>query len=218
MPDNNQRFPSRMNRRNRSSSVLNILIALVFGLILITVAFIVIGGGDDNGTDSETVTVSDEPEDIQVEENETEDAAGEEPAETETAEAVEEEEEPAADEETVGGTITRKDSDDPLVEETVVNTSWEPVGTEQSGKHVSRYDGSSADWQEKLEAIAYATGLNAEEMIVWRVENGGGPQQSVGVVSSSDNTEHYRVYLQWVEGEGWKPEKMDVLTTAEGAY
>ncbi|AQQ52938.1 YrrS family protein [Planococcus lenghuensis] len=215
MADKNQRFPSRMNRRNRSNSILNILIALVFGLILITVAFIIIGGGDDGGVEQETVTVSDEPAEVIVEEDSQEAAEEEQPEQTAGEETAEEE---AAEEETVGGTITRKDSDDPLIEETVVNTSWEPIGTEQTGKHVSRYDGSSADWQEKLDAIAYATGLNANQMIVWMVENGGGPQQSVGVVSSADNTKHYRVYLQWVDGEGWKPEKMDVLTTAEGAY
>ncbi|WP_088007982.1 YrrS family protein [Indiicoccus explosivorum] len=214
MPNHNKHYPSRMDRRNRTNSLLNILIVLVFGLIAITAAFIIIGGGSDE-PELEQVTVSDNPAEADQEESAEEGGGGTgDPA----AGSDEQEAEPEAEEPTVGGTITREDSADPLVKETIVNTGWEPIGTEQTGEHVSRYDGSSADWQEKLEAIAYATGLNADEMIVWMIENGGGPQKSVGVVSNSANTEHFRVYLQWVDGEGWKPEKVDVLTTAEGAY
>src|SRR5690606_22960382 len=65
-------------------------------------------------------------------------------------------EEKAAEEGKVtGGTITREDSSDPVVEETVINTSWEPVGTKQTGKHVSVYDKGSVDWNEKINAISY---------------------------------------------------------------
>ena len=34
-------------------------------------------------------------------------------------------------------------------------TNW----NEQTGEHVSLYDGESVDWDEKKQAIAYATGL-----------------------------------------------------------
>ena len=74
------------------------------------------------------------------------------------------------------------------------------------------------DWTEKLNAIAYTTGLSADKMIVWRIQNGGDPQKSIGVVSSKNKKDKYRVYLQWVDGEGWKPEKMETLKTLDGAY
>lgn len=228
MPDDNKGLPSRMNRRNRSNSVLNVLIGLVFALILITVAFIVIGNGEENAETTEAVTVSNEtdaptveenteqPEDEERTDSNSEDEAEDKSEETESASEEESTEEEEKD--TVGGTITREESSDPLVSETIVNTSWEPVGTSQTGEHVSKYDGESTDWNEKIKAISYATGLSENDMIIWQIANGGGPQRSVGVVSSSDKSEKYRVYLNWVDGEGWKPEKMDILTSVEGAY
>ena len=53
-------------------------------------------------------------------------------------------------------------------------------------------------------------------MIVWFLGNGGRPDKSIGVVSSNNKSEIHRVYLQWVDGQGWKPEKMEVLNTLEG--
>jgi hypothetical protein len=119
---------------------------------------------------------------------------------------------------TKGGTITREDSSDPIVEETVINTSWEPVGTKQKGDHVSVYQKDSVDWNEKVNAVAYATGLDANNMYVMMIKNGGGPQKSIATVQSKDESEKYRVHMEWVDGEGWKPVKMDVLKTLEGAY
>lgn len=116
------------------------------------------------------------------------------------------------------GTVTYTASEDAVVDETVSNTSWEPVGTSQTGNHVSQYDGSSVDWQEKQKALAYATGMSQNEMIFWKINNGGSPQKSIGVVSSKDKSEKYRVYLEWVDGEGWKPTQMDVLNTLDFNY
>nr|WP_316047467.1 YrrS family protein [Planococcus glaciei] len=99
-----------------------------------------------------------------------------------------------------------------------MNTSWEPVGTKQTGKHVSVYDKGSVDWNEKINAISYATGLSQDNMYVMMIKNGGGPQKSIGVVQSKDKSQKYRVHLEFKDGEGWKPVKMDVLKTLEGAY
>ena len=72
--------------------------------------------------------------------------------------------------------------------------------------------------QKKQQALAYATGLSQDSMIFWKIKNGGGPQKSVGIVSSKDKVEKYRVYLEWVDGKGWKPVKMDVLKTLDFEY
>jgi cytoskeletal protein RodZ len=136
----------------------------------------------------------------------------------EEAEKESTEEEAATEDSTTGGTVTSTPSNDPLVSERVVNTAWKPVGTSQSGQHTSVYSEGHVDWTEKLNAIAYTTGLSADNMIVWRIQNGGDPQKSIGVVSSNNKEEKYRVYLQWVDGEGWKPEKMETLKTLNGAY
>jgi len=117
-----------------------------------------------------------------------------------------------------GGTITRQESNDPVVKESIINTSWKPVGTSQSGEHVSVYNTDSVDWKEKVEAITYATGLAEGDMYIMHIGNGGGPQKSIGTVQSKDKSKKYRVHMEWVEKEGWKPVKMDILNTVEGAY
>lgn len=136
----------------------------------------------------------------------------------EEAEKESAEKESTKEDSTTGGTVTSTPSNDPLVSERVVNTAWKPVGTSQSGEHTSVYSEGHVDWTEKLDAIAYTTGLSVDNMIVWRIQNGGDPQKSIGVVSSNNKEEKYRVYLQWVDGEGWKPEKMETLKTLDGAY
>lgn len=226
MANKEQSYPSRLNKKknnnNRSNSILNIMIALVFTLVIIIGATLIFGGGDDSA-DPESVEVAPETENqtseedaVTAEENDLEEEQAQEEAAKE-----EEEEEKAKDEEeeeTKGGTITREDSNDPIVSETIVNTSWEPIGTSQSGDHVSSYQKNSVDWNEKIEAVTYATGLSENDMYVMMVQNGGGPQKSIATVQSKDQSEKYRVFLTWVDGEGWKPEKMDVLKTLDGAY
>ncbi|MBH0170118.1 YrrS family protein [Fictibacillus sp. 18YEL24] len=79
----------------------------------------------------------------------------------------------------------------------------EPIGTSQTGPHTSSYDEGSVDWNEKLKAIRLATGLD-ENMTVWKIANGGGPQKSVAEVSPNKQpNEKYTVNLEWVDEKGW---------------
>lgn len=231
MANEEKRYPSRLkNKKNRSNSILNMMIGLVFTLILITAGFIFLDRGEESVQEPESVKIASDVEEQPAPEDE---ADSEEPAAEEgTEEAVEEQdeaedtpadaEEKAAEEtkegKVTGGTITREESNDPIVEETVINTSWEPVGTTQKGEHVSVYQKGTPDWNEKIKAISYATGLPEDNMYVMMVKNGGGPQKSIGVVQSKDESQKYRVHLEWVDGKGWTPIKMDVLKTLNGAY
>ncbi|MCM3718980.1 YrrS family protein [Fictibacillus phosphorivorans] len=80
----------------------------------------------------------------------------------------------------------------------------EPIGTSQTGTHTSSYEKGSVDWNEKLKAIRLATGLD-ENMTVWKIANGGGPQKSVAEVSPDGKPgERYTVNLEWVDQKGWK--------------
>ncbi|MBT2569124.1 DUF1510 family protein [Planococcus sp. ISL-110] len=242
MTNEEKPYPSRLKKKkNRSNSILNIMIGLVFALILIIGVSMLFSGGDDQAQDPEAVTISPETQDQTSGSGDSEgESAGAEEEPEEDTEASDEEKEAAekaekektkkeaeeakkAEEEkegsvTKGGTITREDSSDPIVEETIINTSWEPVGTKQKGDHVSVYQKDSADWNEKVNAVSYATGLDANNMYVMMIKNGGGPQKSIATVQSKDESEKYRVHMEWVDGEGWKPVKMDVLKTLEGAY
>ncbi|MBB5180788.1 cytoskeletal protein RodZ [Planomicrobium koreense] len=239
MANEEKRYPSRLNKKNRSNpvmdknrsnSVLNMMIGLVFTLILITGAFIFLDKEEGSIEQPESVKIASEAE---LEEGSTANEPEGEPAgsgtEADSEEEVEKEtEETPADKEAepeetkegkvTGGTITKEDSNDPVVEETIINTSWEPVGTKQKGEHVSVYEKGSADWNEKIKAISYATGLAADDMYIMMIKNGGGPQKSIGVVQSKDQSKKYRVHMEWVDGKGWSPVKLDVLKTLKGAY
>ena len=234
MANSQRRYTSRSNRPNKPSTntILNGLIGLVVVLIIITAGFIFLGNDDeakkdDNTKDTESTETAGGSEN--EEEADPADQIGSEQIadeETEDSEATDEEsteedateDESTTTEDSTGGTVTSTPSDDPIVSERIVNTAWKPIGTSQTGEHVSVYSEGHVDWDEKLKAIAYTTGLSADNMIVWRIANGGSPQKSIGVVSSKDKKEKYRVYLEWVDGEGWKPEKMETLKTLNGAY
>ncbi|WP_203333078.1 YrrS family protein [Planococcus beigongshangi] len=250
MAEDKKPYPSRVHKKNRSTSntMLNVMIGLVFALILIVGAFIFLGqSGSDNAAEPESVEISTGTDDEKSEEDndggelaeaadDQADSGNDSPADTDGAEEDtadstdeqgkddddnknEEADENSEDEGSVtGGTITRQESNDPVVKETIINTSWEPVGTEQSGEHVSVYDMDSVDWKEKIAAIEYATGMAESEMYIMHIGNGGSPQKSVGTVQSKDMSKKYRIHLEWVEKEGWKPVKMDILNTVEGAY
>ncbi|QHS22843.1 DUF1510 family protein [Virgibacillus sp. MSP4-1] len=104
---------------------------------------------------------------------------------------------------------TVTESEDPNVVK-VIEKDWEPIGTEQEEPHETTYEEGTTDWEEMWSAAAYATGLGSD-YITWWVTNGGSPQRVKITISDKAETQTYRVYLQWVTNEGWKPEKVEVL-------
>ncbi len=104
-----------------------------------------------------------------------------------------------------------EESNEPNVKKSIVHPDWKPVGTSQSGEHVSSYKLGSVDWNEKLKAISYATGIPEDNMTVWYIEGNGGPQKSIGTVTRKGESTAYRVFLQWVDGKGWEPTKVQEL-------
>ncbi|MDP4171367.1 MAG: YrrS family protein, partial [Bacillota bacterium] len=99
------------------------------------------------------------------------------------------------------------------VAKTIENPDWKPVGTSQTGKHAAVYDSNSVDWQEMLNAISAATGVARDNMTVWRIgSNQKDPNHSIATISSKDDKKPYRVYIEWVDGQGWKPTKVEELS------
>jgi cytoskeletal protein RodZ len=105
---------------------------------------------------------------------------------------------------------SENDNSDSNVIETIEN-EWQPVGTEQEEPHVTKFDKESQDWQEMIVALETATGLSKDDMIVWWLGNDGTPEGAISTVSSQGQEEYYRVYLKWVENEGWMPTKLERL-------
>ena len=198
------RFAKRSKQR-KVNRLLNTFIAIVFALIL----FFGWKWLFANDRSVKETNASPQPVQVEVETNEPsndEQPSGEQPSETET----ETNEQPNDNvEETV--------VDDPnsnVIRE-IVNPSWQPIGTTQSEPHVTQYDKNSVDWKEMLDAISYATGIPSSDLIVWFIGNGGSPNHAVATVSKKDKTEHYKVFIEWVTDEGWKPTKVQQLKEIE---
>ena len=87
---------------------------------------------------------------------------------------------------------------------------WDPIGTKQKGPHTTTYADGSDDRIEIREAVLMVTDLkedNLEELWIGR----GGEQKVIATVADKEITDIYRVYLDWIDGEGWQPTKYEEL-------
>lgn len=89
-------------------------------------------------------------------------------------------------------------------------STWEPIPTVQEEPHEMTWEQSSVDWKEMMKAAELATGVNVDEMYYLWV-SGNGPQSVIATFSNSAMDEHFRVYITWVEGQGWRPDQVDIL-------
>ncbi|WP_341356610.1 DUF1510 family protein [Rossellomorea sp. y25] len=227
------KYQSRLDKRSKKNTnkILNIMIAVVLLLIVVVGATIVMGDGDEKASSGVANTETKESnksnnnaekddksvsldEDKKSEEKENENKKDEEKKsdeEKQKDEASDEKQDTVKLEGEDQSELKVEDSDDPNVKQTMVHPNWKPIGTEQTGEHVSSYDLGSADWQEKVKATSYATGIPEDNMTVWYIEGNGGPQKSMATVTAKDTKTPYRVYLQWVDGKGWQPTKVQEL-------
>lgn len=220
-------------KRRKTNLILNSLIVVVLLLIMIVSFTIFFGNGKEssssesnqnietnnnkeettlNNEDEETNNSDDEAQAEDTSNSGTDSNSTDIDSETENDETNIEEDVNATEPDSedvveVGG------SADPNVKTTITNPNWQPVGTVQSGEHASVYDENSTDWQEMLRALSYGTGLDSSNMTVWFLGRNkeGGDNQSVATVSSKDNSVTYRVFIEWVNGQGWKPFKVEEL-------
>ncbi|WP_269412127.1 YrrS family protein [Lentibacillus daqui] len=88
--------------------------------------------------------------------------------------------------------------------------NWKPVGTEQKGSHTTNYDEGTQDRKEMEEAAAVGAGLDPENMTAWWLGRAG-DQKVTATVSGKNDPKTYRVHLTWVDDQGWKPTKVEVL-------
>ena len=233
-PDNNYSRLNRKRGRNRSDKLLNILIAVVVLAIIITASIIFLGGEDNDKADVKLPDTAEENNNDDLASDNTDEADNNDSTNEndDVDQSTDNSDESGTDDETDAadetddetdvegdpGVVKYESSVDPVVDETIIQTGWEPIGTTQSGDHVSLYVKDTADWNEKIAAISYATNLPEDALIIWKIKNGGSPQKSIGIVSTKDKVQKYRVYLEWVDEKGWKPVKMDVLNTLDFDY
>ncbi len=98
---------------------------------------------------------------------------------------------------------------------------WEPVGTKQQGPHTTNYDEGSADRIEIKRAVSIATGVKEDDMTEHWIGHGG-DQKVIATIQDTTNDDYYRVYVTWIDEEGWQVTKVEKIkefnsaTKAEG--
>ncbi|MEK4386618.1 DUF1510 family protein [Solibacillus sp. FSL W7-1464] len=209
---------TKQTKFQKADKRLNYLIAIVAVLIVATLIIIIKQEPDAKNEaeqqDSAAEVTTDAPEEDagqETEDNETETNVPEETEEEHITDESEDEQ-PASE----SGEMVSP-SDDPAVKEVITNPNWPAYPTAQTGEHVSTYENGHIDYEEKLKAIFSVIDLQQENSIVLRVNNNGSAKNAIAVVTSMDKEQKYRVSIEWVDNEGWKPVQVEVLSTLEGS-
>lgn len=206
------------SKRKKTNLILNGLIVVVL-LLIAFVAYSIFSSGNDKAApkknDQKTAAVksADKKKDKQKDTNSKSDSTSGDNTvnDTQGSDAT------ASADQTSGSEnsqeVVTQGGSSPNAEKTIENPDWKPVGTSQTGQHTAVYDSNSTDWQEMLKAITYATGLDQSNMTVWFLGRDRSTENaSIGTVSSKDKQQKFRVYIQWVDGQGWKPTKVEQLS------
>ncbi|WP_078545472.1 YrrS family protein [Litchfieldia alkalitelluris] len=209
----------KLHKRRKVNRILNLLIIFVFALILFFGWRLFFSNANQAGTAEQPSTSEQTQPASDGEDNSAvvDDSDNEETAETSEPSEEELEETTAPESESSEHeTVTDGDPDSNIIR-SIVNNAWTPIGTKQEGTHTVNYEKGSADRNEMEQAIGYATGKNQEDLTVWQLSRNG-EHQVAATVSTKDNSHIYRVYIEWVDKEGWKPIKIDELRKNDSEY
>jgi cytoskeletal protein RodZ len=211
MSENNKK-PTRQelhgnHKRNNLLVVLEIIAAAFLGLVLLYNIFY---GNDeepsiaaDNQTNSQNMIITESDDSSKTSSSAEESSSEDKDKDKDSAkEELEEESDEDADTEEVPST------DENVT--TAYTGDWEPIGTTQTGEHVTDYSDGSADRNEIKQAIAAVTGISSDNMIEWWIGNAG-DQQVTATVSDTQKETIARVQLNWVDGEGWQVKLVEEL-------
>ncbi|MFC3039139.1 YrrS family protein [Virgibacillus xinjiangensis] len=213
---------NKFEKRRKNTKAISILLILGGILLLVLLSIWIFGGnGDQAAQDTNEQQSSDSGFIINDDEADKETADdGEGSSESQQEDEDQQSQDNASENESAEDNEDEKESDelekepadasDGNVKE-AYTADWEPIGTEQEGEHTTVYEEGSQDRKEIAQAAAMATGLNAQEMKTVWVGNNNHPQKVRTTVATSDYSEIYRVFLTWVDGEGWKPTKVEEL-------
>ncbi|WP_083392067.1 YrrS family protein [Bacillus sp. MUM 13] len=208
-------------KQKKMNRIYNVLIVVVSLLIIVVGATIFIGNKDQSAApekapsaakDKNSTTKKESP----AKENKDDSSVQASGEETDSAAADDSTDDSGdtkdtADENQKADLKEVQDKSDSNVDKAYESKDWKTVGTTQTGQHTTSFDKGSADWKEMTKALAYGAGIDESNMTTWWLQNGGSPNTAVGTVSAKNDPQTYRVYLQWEDGSGWKPVKIEKL-------
>ncbi|MBU8919174.1 YrrS family protein [Bacillus sp. FJAT-29953] len=213
---------SRATHRAKRKKI-NIILNGAIVIVLILIAFVsysVFSSGDNKSASQKSVQASDEKQSAQNIKNDK-------PAEKESSTSNQKNDDLSSEDQTqsdqtdsgqtqkdqtksdaTAGNASSASSDSSQVNSTTSPAPETPAQTDQ--QHVTNYDSSSQDWQQMLQTISSATGLDQSNMTVWFLgSDKSNPGGSVGTISAKQQgSQKYRVYLQW-NGSGYTATKVE---------
>lgn len=209
----------RLNKKRKNKRWLIILIGILVVFLLSVISAPIISQmmlSDDERTE-ETTDTTDETTDESAEDDQTDDATdADENNDTDVEDDTDQNgDDTPADEPTSEPKnpddyeLTFSESDDEIVLSSYT-AEWDTVPTSQTEPHTISFEQDTDDWNEMLAAATLATGINSEAMqYLW--VSGNGPNKVIATYTDRDSQEHFRVYIEWVEGEGYTPTQVDLL-------
>src|SRR5699024_7300439 len=99
------------------------------------------------------------------------------------------EDEENSDDQKPDSDIREVESDENDVEK-AYEGEWEPVETEQSGEHVTNYDGGYDDRKEIKQAVSEATGIDSDNLIAHWIGNKGEPKVTATICDRGNKTSY----------------------------
>lgn len=196
-------------KRRKTNLILNSLIVIVITLIAF-VAFTIFSSGDKEKGDVATRDAETNISDPSGDENQAASTEGKQTNGENEQSTISTDDQEETDSTDVEETMIVEEGTNPNVNKTIIDPAWKPIGTEQTGEHETVFNKDSIDWQEMEQAMAHAAGIPRDNMTTWYISNGG-PNKAIGTVSPKDGEQAFRVYIEWVDGQGWKPTKVEEL-------
>ncbi|PGU11766.1 FMN-dependent NADH-azoreductase [Bacillus cereus] len=214
------RFQEKQQNR-RQKAIFNI----AFTLVLVTVGIVTYQLFIPSNTS--TKAIAQEKKATKIEEKQTEDKETSkiEEKQTEDKEATKIEENKSGDKEAaqlegkqkIEKSVKTNGNDNKEEEKTVsqekdsqTNPSWKPIGTEQGAKPEMKFKEGTVDWSEMKKAISYAVDVPESQLIFDFIGNNGN-NKAYGNVRDKQSNKKYKVNIDWVENQGWKPASVQVV-------
>ncbi|MEB9844212.1 YrrS family protein [Bacillus cereus] len=201
------RFQEKQQNR-RQKAIFNI----AFTLVLVTVGIVTYQLFTPSNTS--TKAIAQEKKVTKIEEKKTEDkeTAKIEEKKTEDKEAAQLEEKSKAEKSVkTNGTENNEEEKTASQEKgSQTNPSWKPIGTEQGAKPEMKFKEGTVDWSEMKKAISYAVDVPESQLIFDFIGNNGN-NKAYGNVRDKQNNKKYKVNIDWVENQGWKPVSVQVV-------
>ncbi|MEB9821194.1 YrrS family protein [Bacillus cereus] len=201
------RFQEKQQNR-RQKAIFNI----AFTLVLVTVGIVTYQLFTPSNTS--TKAIAQEKKVTKIEEKKTEDkeTAKIEEKKTEDKEAAQLEEKSKAEKsvKTNGNENNEEEKTASQEKGSQTNPSWKPIGTEQGAKPEMKFKEGTVDWSEMKKAISYAVDVPESQLIFDFIGNNGN-NKAYGNVRDKQNNKKYKVNIDWVENQGWKPVSVQVV-------